>query len=224
MNVLQIRNALPGKGQDASPLFLSTGKKDNFCNLRVFGCQVWVRPTGFGKKCFKDDARKGIFLGYVLHTDRLIIYYDCESEQVKITSHCKFDEGFNDLPIESVPLGFQQLIWENRDEKIPIDSTDITSSDLDFFIYPFEYKEITEIPVLPHETDDHFGFKLKNDELYGHVYVDKIKDKSSVHHAFNKSTRNHLHGYFITHIDGEPIFNAKDAALKLQHLYQDHLQ
>ena len=42
IHVLRIRNALPGQGQDASPLFLSTGKKDNFRNLRIFGCRVWV--------------------------------------------------------------------------------------------------------------------------------------------------------------------------------------
>ena len=82
----------------------------------IFGiCQVWVRPTRF-----KDDVRKCVFLGYVPHTDRLIIYYNCESECVKITSYCKFDEGFNDLPTESVPLGFQKLICENQDEKLPL--------------------------------------------------------------------------------------------------------
>ena len=113
IHVLRIRNAIPGQGQDASPLFLSTGKKDNFRNLRIFGCRVWVRPTGLQRKRFKDDVRKGIFLGYVPHTDRLIMYYDCESERVKITSHCKFDEDSNDLPIESVPLGFQQLVRAN---------------------------------------------------------------------------------------------------------------
>ena len=73
------------------------------------------------------------------------------------------------------------------------------------------------------ETDDHFGFKLKNDELYGRFYMEKIKDKSRVHQAFNKSTRDQLCGSFITHIDCEPVFNAKDAALKLKCLYQDHL-
>ena len=56
IHMLRIRNALPGQGQDASPLFLSTGKKDNFCNLRIFGCRVWVQPTGLQKKRFKDDV------------------------------------------------------------------------------------------------------------------------------------------------------------------------
>ena len=33
MHVLHIRNALPGQNQNTSPLFLVTGKKDNFQNL-----------------------------------------------------------------------------------------------------------------------------------------------------------------------------------------------
>ena len=116
------------------------------------------------------------------------------------------------------------MIQENRDEQLPIDSMELTSSDLDFFVYPFADKEITDIPVLPQEKDEHFGLKLKDDELYGRVFIDKIKDKSSVYQAFNKSTRAHLCGSFITHINGEPVFNVKEAAVKLQCLYQDHLR
>ena len=32
IHVLRIRNVLSGQGQDVSPLFLSTGRKDNFRN------------------------------------------------------------------------------------------------------------------------------------------------------------------------------------------------
>ena len=42
LHVLWIQNALPHKGQTASPLYLATGKKDNFKNLRTFGCRVYV--------------------------------------------------------------------------------------------------------------------------------------------------------------------------------------
>lgn len=38
MYVMIIRNYLPGKCQDVSPLFLSTGTKDNFRNMQVFAC------------------------------------------------------------------------------------------------------------------------------------------------------------------------------------------
>ena len=223
IHVLRIRNALPGQGQDASPSFLSTGKKDNFRNLRIFGCRVWVQPTGLQKKRFKDNVRKGIFLGYVPHTDRLIMYYDCESERVKITSYCKFDEGFNDLPIESVPLGFQQLVRANRDEPISSDDVDISSSDLDFFVYPFADKQIINVPIQSNNKDKQFGLQLQDDDLYDPVYIEEIKNKSSVAKAFNKSTLKQLKGSFITHIDGDPVFNTKDATKKLEKLYSEYL-
>ena len=85
---MRIRNALPGAGQSESPIFQSTGKKDNFKHLWVFGCRVWVQPPGNKRRRFKDDTCKGIFLGYVPHTDRLILWYDCETERVKIALHC----------------------------------------------------------------------------------------------------------------------------------------
>ena len=58
--------------------------------------------------------------------------------------------------MESVHLGFHQLILVD--------------------------KEITEILVLSWESDDHFGFKLNNDALYGHFYIDQMKDHSSVYY------------------------------------------
>ena len=42
--------------------------------------------------------------------------------------------------------------------------------------------------MLPDDKHSQFGFKLCDDELYGQVYIDKIKEKSSVEKAFSKST------------------------------------
>ena len=41
--------------------------------------------------------------------------------------------------------------------------------------------------------------------------------------AFNKSTLQQLKGSFITHIDGDPVFNTKDATKKLEQLYSEYL-
>ena len=42
LRVLRIRNALPGAGQSESPILQSTGKKDNFKHIWIFGCRIWV--------------------------------------------------------------------------------------------------------------------------------------------------------------------------------------
>ena len=116
------------------------------------------------------------------------MYYDCELERVKITSHCKFDEGFNTLSIESVPFGFQQLVRANWDEPIPADDVDISSSDLDFFVYPFADKEIIDVPFQSNNKDKQFRLQLQDDDLYDCFYIEEIKNKSTVDKAFNKST------------------------------------
>ena len=89
------------------------------------------------------------FLGYISHTDCLILWYDCETERVKIASHCKFDEGFNDMPIESVPIGFQQLIQINQNEHLPEDDIEINTKDLDFFLFIRSLrKKNIKVPVI----------------------------------------------------------------------------
>ena len=103
-HVLRIRNAIPHRDQPASPLFLSTTKKDNFTNLRTWGCRVHVRPPGIRKKRFKSEARKGIFLGYMPFTQRVILWYNEATDRVKWGTHAKFDESFNNISVDNLPL------------------------------------------------------------------------------------------------------------------------
>ena len=63
-HVLSIRNALPHCGQEKSPIEFAYKRKDNFKNLKTFGC-LHVQPPGIQSKRFKDDNQQGIFLGYV---------------------------------------------------------------------------------------------------------------------------------------------------------------
>ena len=52
----------------------------------------------------------------------------------------------------------------------------------------------------------------------------KIKNKSTVDKAFNKSTLQELKGSFITHVEGASIFNTKDASKRLEELYAEYLK
>ena len=70
---------------------------------------MWVCPPGVCKKRFKEDSRKGIFLGYMPYTDRVMIFYDENSQLVKLVTHGVFDEGFNDLPIFAIPPNCQHI-------------------------------------------------------------------------------------------------------------------
>lgn len=50
--------------------------------------------------------------------------------------------------------------------------------------------------TFPDDKSYQFGFNLCDGKLYGHVYTEKIKEKSSVENAFNKSQGDKLKGFF----------------------------
>ena len=81
--------------------------------MKTFGCRIHVRPPGICSKWFKDDTQQGIFLGYVPHTNRLFTWHDEGTHQVKIATHAKFDEGFNDLPIDTLLPNCQHILCLN---------------------------------------------------------------------------------------------------------------
>ena len=209
-HVLCSRNALPHRDKISSPLYLITGKKDIFKNLYTFSLPVFVWPPGFWKKCFKEDARQGIFLGHVPHTNYLILYYDKGTNQVKITTHSKFYEGFNDLPVDNFALNCQHILCLNWTQ-VPPYKTKLNSSDFEFFVYLFSNKEIAVIPVLSNTTDVSFGFDLKDYELSGQTYVQDVDDtilsSSAKSFGIGKQSWKKLCGAFITHIDGDTIFS-----------------
>ena len=226
-HVLRIRNALPHCGQNASPLFLTMGKKDNFTNLWTFSCRVFVCPPGFQKKHFKQDAQHGIFLGYVPHTDCLILYFEEGSGRVKIATHNKFDESFNDLPVDNMPLNCQKILCLNGTCICP-DKRELNSSDLEFFLYPFSDKETAVIPVHPSTTHASFGFDLNDYDFSGCAYIKDVDDTvtSSAAKSFGtcKRLRTKLCGAFLTYINGDPVFSTAQACDKLQALFEQFLK
>ena len=150
-----------------------TGNKDNFTNICTFDCRVFVCPSGFQKKCFKKDVQQGIFLIHVLHTNHLIFYFEENSGWVKIATHAKFNNSFNYLSVDNLPLNFQQILHLNG-TCIPPDNHALNLSDLEFFIYPFSDKETTIILVHPSTAYASFGFDLKDYELFGCIYIKEI--------------------------------------------------
>ena len=101
---------------------------------------------------------------------------------MKIATHAKFDEGFNDLPVDHLPLNSQQILRLNG-TRVPADAKELSSSDLEFFVYPFSDKETAIIPVLPNTSDALFGFELADCELSGQLsgctYIKNVDDTKS---------------------------------------------
>ena len=199
---------------------MATRQRDDFTGMKTFGYRVWVRPPGKKRAKFKSNARKGIFLGYLPHTNRIIIWYDVETERAKIATHCRFDEGFNNLPADALPINIQHLIRsENRERKIKMDSKITDTSKQGFYTYPFT--ESLEGTVTRSCTDPYCGLPFADDELYHRVYVKDIAENMSVSTLFStpEATRKKMCGTYITVIDGERVFDQHDAIAVLDRLY-----
>ena len=104
----------------------------------------------------------------------------------------QFDEGFNDLPLGELPLGAAQYVRLNHGIRPPPDSTPLTSTDLQFFVYPFTNRQFATIPVLWTDKDKLFGLTLGDDDLMHRTYVRNIKENSSVYKAFPADRRSVL--------------------------------
>ena len=85
------------------PLVIPSGLQPSDPLATIFNSQ---------EKAYQDDkdSRKSCDLK---ETDKLFVWYDENSERVKIATHAKFDNGFNDLPINNLPPNCQQILQLN---------------------------------------------------------------------------------------------------------------
>ena len=86
---------------------------------------MWVRPPhphGCQKRGkFHADSRRGIFFSFYPNMTRNIEYYNEETHQVKIASNFRFDEGFNDLPVDKLNPNVISLSYLNEGDPIPME-------------------------------------------------------------------------------------------------------
>ena len=216
-HMLRLSNALPEKNRHKSPLEMATGKKEDFSHLRTFGCRVWVRPVGGRSSKYKTNSRKGTFLGYTPHTTRNIIWYDGETDRIKIASHARFDEGMNDLPISEIPPNVQQLQRSNDGNPIAQDKEDIDKNMLQFHTERFP-EVITKVIKTTHQLQQEI--KVSEDSLSKRAFLSSIPQNSNLSKLFSspKVARHKLQGAYLLNINGEPVFTADDVNTRLREL------
>ena len=150
------------------------------------------------------------------NTTKNIIWFDLDTERVKIAKHAKFDEGMNDLPITELPPNTTYSQRSKLGQPFPEDKYDLTTSDFDFVISPFDKTLTKAITVSCNKPT--FGINLQSDEISNRVFIKDIQNKSSVAKSLNyehlpKNKRRQIRGAYITAINGVPIFD-KGSALK----------
>jgi hypothetical protein len=217
--LLRIKNSLPSSTQAQTPHELRYHTKAKLSDLRTFGCRVWVKPPGKRKGRLLRHARKGTFLGYMPHTTKNILYFDLESKRVKIAYHARFDEGMNDLPVDSVPPNVLYLQRAQDGLPIPSETTELTCPLFDFSsdrFHDIAHDEIAKIICV----DPTFGFDLGTDVTSNRVYISAIRDRTSASTLCSspRAARRKYIGAFVTAINDEPVFTSTDIRRAFQQL------
>jgi hypothetical protein len=220
---LRIKNGLPSVDQHKSALEIATGKVDDFTGFRTFGCRVWVRPPGRRRAKFRNNSRKGVFLGFLPNTTKNIIWYDLESSRVKMAKHARFDEGMNDLPFDQIPPNVQHLMRSQHGAPVPPESQESSVAAFEFTNNPFSHT--ISCTLKPQARDNvTFGMEIATDILSQRAYLRDIKKNSSTSRLFSshKATTNKIRGAYIVSIDGQRVFTKEDAIRILGKLSQDN--
>ena len=213
-HAVQVFNSLPSAGQSKSKLEPAAKSKEDWSKLEVWGCRVWVRSAGRRSAKFKSNAGKGIFPGHTPHTAGNFLWHDCGTDEVKIATHGRFDEGHSDLPLNELPPNVHFSSKTDDRESFRDTTVDVSASDLSFHVCPFASTFAGTIP-LPCKTDN-CGFTTVDDSLTKRACVTAIAPRSSAA-KLNRNLEDALQkrrGAFITHVNGSPVCNTtqvKDA-------------
>lgn len=218
---LRIDNSLPSRDQSTAPLTLASSQTDDFSGFRTFGCRVWVRPPGRRGAKLRPNSRKGIFLGFLPKTTKNILWYDPETSRIKLAKHARFDEGMNDLPMDSVPPNVTHLHRAQYGNAVPAEPEHVSVSEFDSGSTPFFSTILKTVKAIC--TNDNFGFSLTTDTLSQRVFVSNTKAGSSAARVFSsqRATNNKIRGAYITKIAGNPIFTIDEALAAFRRLLAD---
>ena len=164
------------------------------------------------------NSRKGIFLGYVPYTTRNILWYDVETHRVKIATHARFDEGFNDLPFSDVPPNGQHLMRTDDGTPLPAETAPLSSSNFGHFVTPFKDLQLVKLSFNARDKDNEFGLRIADDPVLSKPYIINIKDKSPASWlcSTHKASRNKFRGAYIVEINVTRMLTAAQASAALQ--------
>ena len=211
---LRVKNSLNSSDKTQSPLQIAATKQDDFSGFRAFGCRVHVRPPGHRSAKFRHNTRKGIFLGFLPNTTRNIMCCDPETNEVKVATRARFDEGMNDLPADQAPPNVQHLQRSQFGEKFPSEpaSTEIDEFHFEFHfvLNPFSHTLSKTATITCRKPD--FGLAISDDELSNRAFVwDFAKSSTAATLVPNKTRRAELAGAHIVSINDMPVFDKADA-------------
>jgi hypothetical protein len=213
-------NLVPHGNRSASPFELVKGRKPDISRLRVFGCDVFIRPPGRRPSKLDLHAIRGRFLGYT-STLKQIYYLEYNTSKIKVAANVRFDEGMSMVPLDQLPpyvLQLRRALGQTTPPSTPtddyIDPPDdidlLTSSDL--FPITFTHRFTIKSTDIYAEYDT-LGFILKDDEQLQRCYVADILPRSTA--ASFPRWRTKLIGCFMLSVGDDIIIDKQSAEAAL---------
>ena len=169
----------------------------------------------------RTNISKGISLGYDIHTNRNLLYYDVDTYRIKLVSHVEFDEGMNDFPMANTPTNVQHLQRVDNGQLLTEEQKFVHASQFELYINPFTYHLPVILKFTPHYTYPTFCFTLQYEDLLKRASVKAIQPKSPSSKIFSnpRSTNNKQRGVFVTSIHGTRVFTSDDALKQISLLH-----
>jgi hypothetical protein len=215
---IRLYNLVPHGDRTDSPFTMVKGYRPDISHLRIFGCDVFIRPPGRRNSKLDLHGIRGRFLGYT-STLKQIYYLEYSTNKIKIAAHARFDEGMSSVPPSALPP-FAVQLRKSLGQTVPeLPAGDTaTPLDLDLLTSPLLFPVTFPHKFLVKQSDIHaefdtLGFVLKDDTVLKRCYVADILPRSSA--AAFPRWRTRLIGSFILCIDNEIIFDSSSAAAAL---------
>lgn len=130
-----IQNRLPSRAVDKTPFELWTGNKPNLTDLRIFGCEAYVRVPDAKRKKFDPRSKKLVFVGYSgchkgyrfldVETNRIIISRDAEflelangsEQQEEATALPEMQREERSVPDDPATESEEVVVFEHSDNE-----------------------------------------------------------------------------------------------------------
>jgi hypothetical protein len=107
-----------------------------------------------------------------------ILWYDVDTQRVKIAKHARFDEGLNDLPFNALPPTVQHMQWVRSGVRLKAEHSDQAVAQFECFNTPFRRTLTARVQVPSSNQSPTFGLRLLTDELTHRVFVQSLAPTS----------------------------------------------
>jgi hypothetical protein len=128
---IRLYNLVPHGDRQKSPFEMIRGYKPDISKLRIFGCDVYIRPPGRRPSKLDRHVIRGRFLGYT-STLKQIYYLEYGTNKIKVAAHARFDEGMASTPLDHLPP-FAIQLRKSLGHSVPVISPEqvTTPDDID---------------------------------------------------------------------------------------------